>query len=103
MLKMMAFIAVGKNLLCTDGAGTNMNRPDNEAYARNLFNWLADPSKEATYWGPMADLDGDGLNTLLEFAANTDPRDGTSAARPSMAAGIDSSDERPYIDFTFRR
>jgi N-acetylneuraminic acid mutarotase len=34
---------------------------------------LEDPEKEFTHWGPNADLDNDGLDTLLEYLMNLDP------------------------------
>jgi len=34
---------------------------------------LDDPEKETTHWGPNADLDGDGLETLMEYLMNLNP------------------------------
>lgn len=39
---------------------------------------LNDPSLESTLWGDNADADGDGLATLDEYLADTDPRDSSS-------------------------
>ena len=58
---------------------------------------LDDPAKEATHWGLLADLDGDGQPTLLEFAFRNDPTDPASAYTPEFAL------ESSSIDFTFRR
>lgn len=40
---------------------------------------LADPTKEATVWGDLADPDGDGLTNFFEFVAGLDPTDMASS------------------------
>ena len=48
---------------------------------------LANPSLEATVWGPLADPDADGSTNLLEYAFGTDPTISGSVVRPTP--GID--------------
>jgi regulation of enolase protein 1 (concanavalin A-like superfamily) len=46
---------------------------------------LADPSKEATVWGDLADPDGDQAINLEEFGENGDPGSAASVPHPAIA------------------
>ncbi len=63
---------------------------------------LANPALQATHWGDQADLDGDGLNTLLEFAFGTAPDNAASHAPLLSSSGTEPSGDR-YLDLSFRR
>ena len=62
---------------------------------------LADPTKEATAWGNLADPDADGLPNLLEYALLTDPK---TASRSPLALSIDNIDpDAPRLALTYTR
>jgi hypothetical protein len=73
--------------------------------AWSLFHFgaeLDDPAKEATHWGPQADLDGDGLTTLVEFAFNTSPRSAASRAEVAIV-GSGASGGLRFLDVSYRQ
>jgi len=57
----------------------------------------SDPAKESSHWGDTVDFDNDGLNTLLEFAFNTDPTTPNSDPPLTTSFGTNS------VDLTFPR
>ncbi len=61
---------------------------------------LADPSREATVWGDLADPDGDGLANLLEYALDSSPE---VASRPPAAALDISNPAAPRLTLTYTR
>ncbi len=64
---------------------------------------LNDPGKEATHWGFHADFDGDGSNTLQEFAFRTSPLAAASRSEVGYSNGLDSGDGRRYLELTYRQ
>jgi len=66
--------------------------------ARNYELWIGGyPGADA---GPLADIDGDGLENLLEYALGGDPTDGEDVPRPR--ATEDPENEGDLV-FTYRR
>ena len=61
---------------------------------------LMDPSKQASVWGDLLDIDEDGLSTLQEFFHNlkpTEPSDDPIRSTTVQEGG------RDYLDLIFRR
>ena len=82
-------------------------RIDPSAIQTQLDNWrvanftaadLANPAKEPTVWGSLADPDNDGLNNLLEYALGQSPLVAQTAGLPILET---SSGGR--MTFTFQR
>lgn len=53
--------------------------------------------------GAFGDPDGDKIPNVLEFAINSDPHDSTQDGVPFVAEGVDPSDGKTYLEFTYRR
>jgi hypothetical protein len=90
----------GNQLLIMDragGAGPRFYRlhlmlwpsPEMLAWRQQYFTAadLANPAKEATVWGDMADPDGDGRNNLQEYVAGTVPTNAASRLQFSIERG----------------
>lgn len=69
-----------------NGAGTNINRFDNEIYARNLFNWLAGRPD----FNPATDNYPPRLHTTTDFSSLEIPED-TAHSFPVVAKDPDGS------------
>jgi hypothetical protein len=51
----------------------------------------------------LADVDGDQLSTLQEYAFNSNPLLSSTPVPLTTESGIDLSDQDRFIDYTFRR
>ena len=63
---------------------------------------LADPTKEATLWGDLADPDKDGRNNLMEYALGLNPVD-QSDARQGITVELKSDGSYRYQYLTYNR
>lgn len=69
---------------------------------------LADPELESSLWGDLADGDGDGNNTLVEYALGTDPgsplieEDGISIERDGESVELTYQKFRDRTDLTYQ-
>jgi hypothetical protein len=62
---------------------------------------LADPSKEATVWGDLADPDGDGRLNLMEYALGLDPLNGADAG-DAITSSVVTDAGNVYNALTFK-
>lgn len=63
---------------------------------------LADPAKEATVWGELADPDHDGQSNLLEYALGLDPLNPGDVSR-GLTAQVLANGTNHYQSLTFQR
>jgi hypothetical protein len=61
---------------------------------------LADPQKEPTHWGNLADRDGDGFANVLEYVLTGSPVD--PAAHPELTAGLFATGGQYYLRLAYR-
>lgn len=105
-----------------NGPGSDINEEDNKEVLRRIvrflandyeypINWLnlnfgemRDPADEAEVWGWNADVDDDGMVTLLELAFNGDPMEQDSVALfPSASLETNPADSQTYLHLTYRQ
>jgi hypothetical protein len=65
----------------TDSFATNGQISVESSYVDPFVTWASDNGLEGADAAKSADPDGDGVNNLLEFATNSDPKNGGSKAR----------------------
>jgi hypothetical protein len=61
---------------------------------------LADPAKETSIWGNLADADGDGASNLYEYALGLDPLN-SADAKSGFAISFNAQNNQKYLQFSF--